>query len=424
MPESDNHPSIARPALARLGVDPSMGTSSTRTEVALQSHDEEAALSWEEVRREAASMLRERDSGLIRAWADQADGLVTFAALFSGVVTAFIVESYKTLQPDKQDTIIALLRQIAAQLNGKQPSDVSTKAIPFEPPFSAVLQNALLFASLICSLLAAGLGVFHKEWLRQYTLHLPTDPSQLLRVIQHRYEGREKWRMWFTIAAISIFLQLGVAFFVGAALLFVWPLHPILRIVLTVCTIIWAIFWVGTAICPSFSSSCPFRSPLARLIFSVLVTAPSLVGTILCGKARRADGSLLPTMETRERFEVDQPEKGANLERNAFVYLYTAYRGDGRLASIDQCICDLPPREARRCIEDILRARYPNLTMDQVVREGRFKDADIKRLASIWEKLSKEADEKDITYTMAGGHAATNIRRSSTIATSSTHLLA
>ncbi|KAI9069706.1 hypothetical protein FKP32DRAFT_1551853, partial [Trametes sanguinea] len=135
------------------------------------------------------------------------------AALFSGVVTAFLVDSNATLMPDQQAIMVDLLRQISAQLAGQQPSSASSTTAPFQPSMSAVIQNALLFASLICSLLSAGLGVFHKEWLREYTLYLPLDPQQLLRAIQHRFEGRETFRMWLTIASISLFLQLGVAFF-------------------------------------------------------------------------------------------------------------------------------------------------------------------------------------------------------------------
>ncbi|KAF9484085.1 hypothetical protein BDN70DRAFT_826282 [Pholiota conissans] len=46
------------------------------------------------------------------AWKDEVQTLLIFAGLFA-VVTAFVIESYKFLLPDPNDTIISLLTQIA-----------------------------------------------------------------------------------------------------------------------------------------------------------------------------------------------------------------------------------------------------------------------------------------------------------------------
>ncbi|KAI0776351.1 hypothetical protein BD413DRAFT_602750 [Trametes elegans] len=218
-------------------------------------------------------MLSDRDEELIRAWADQADGLVTFAALFSAVVTAFIIESYKLLQPDTDLLTLSVLRDISAQLNGSQPFHPIP---PFEPLLSDAVQNSFLFASLISSLFSAGTGVFFKEWVREYKLNLPTDPHELVRVRQHRYQGAITWRLRTILGAISLFLQLGVAFFIGGLLLFVWNLDQTLRAVLVVFAAFWMAFWIGSACCPTFSDSCPFISPLSRLIFVVLTAVRRL----------------------------------------------------------------------------------------------------------------------------------------------------
>ncbi|KAF9478481.1 hypothetical protein BDN70DRAFT_789468, partial [Pholiota conissans] len=46
------------------------------------------------------------------AWKDEVQNLLIFAGLFSAVVTAFLIESYKLLLPDPNDTVISLLTQI------------------------------------------------------------------------------------------------------------------------------------------------------------------------------------------------------------------------------------------------------------------------------------------------------------------------
>ncbi|KAI9070250.1 hypothetical protein FKP32DRAFT_15686 [Trametes sanguinea] len=323
--------------------------------------DLEAAKSPEEIYRDAADLLPQRDDALIKAWTDQADGLVTFAALFSGVVTAFIIDSNADLKPDQTAIIVALLRQISAQLSGQQNVTMITTDNQFVPPLSAVVRNALLYASLICSLLAAGLGVFHKEWLREYVLYLPLDPQYRLRALQHRHEGRKRFKLWFTIASISIFLQLGVALFIGAILIAVWPLHPVLRDILGTFLLIWFAFWVGTAFLPTFWSNCPFKSPLARIIFVVLHLPSHLIRIVFtqAKSGRRGPWHWLPTLEDHELREIKDKERGPALERDALFYLATAYQGDRRLQGLSQIAHQLPPAKAQS-LQEMLGPRFPS----------------------------------------------------------------
>ncbi|OSD01099.1 hypothetical protein PYCCODRAFT_1369835 [Trametes coccinea BRFM310] len=338
-------------------------------------------MSREDAYREAASLLRQRDNDLIRAWADQADGLVTFAALFSGVVTAFLVDSNAALMPDQQAIMVDLLRQISAQLAGQPPPAATS---PSRPSMSAVVQNALLFASLICSLLSAGLGVFHKEWLREYNLYLPLDPQKLLRAIQHRYEGRETFRMWFTIASISIFLQLGVAFFIGATLVAVWPLFPILRNMLGAFIVIWLLFWVGTAFMPTFASNCPFKSPLARFIFVGMHLLPHLARSAFC---RRPHWRLFPTLEDHELQEIMEDKRGERLERAAFKYLHAAHQGDSRITALERRV-QTRPRNSARELRNERNARSQttdsDTTANDLVRNASADDPSLSGLPHLW----------------------------------------
>ncbi|KAJ7222981.1 hypothetical protein B0H12DRAFT_291870 [Mycena haematopus] len=64
-----------------------------------------------------------RRSGTTRhweSWRSDMDGLLIFAGLFSAILTAFLIESYKTLSPDSGDTTVLLLAQISLQLSGTQ----------------------------------------------------------------------------------------------------------------------------------------------------------------------------------------------------------------------------------------------------------------------------------------------------------------
>ncbi|KAI0328423.1 hypothetical protein GY45DRAFT_1436169 [Cubamyces sp. BRFM 1775] len=347
------------------------GLPEARDEIDQDLHHE-AGVDLNEALQVCSNLLSGREGELVSAWADQADGLVTFAALFSAVVTSFIIESYKNLQVDENAIMIALLRQISGQLDGVQPLPGSEVGrAPFEPLPSDVLQNSLLFASLICSLLAAGMGIFYKEWIRQYTLRTPTDPRLLIRVRQHRYLGLCTWKLGAIIGGISIFLQLGVAFFIGALLLFVWKLNLILRLVLSTFVTIWTVVWVGTAFCPTFSSNCPFKSPLAYLIFRVLTLGNYLwrLSSHIKAHSRHAD----TIHSTLEDWELDAVEEGkARLDAGALCYLLRTYNGDKRAVYVERCIQGLGDAEALKLFEELIRT-HPGLpkgaTIQNVVSE-------------------------------------------------------
>ncbi|KAJ7793988.1 hypothetical protein B0H13DRAFT_1479589, partial [Mycena leptocephala] len=106
------------------------------------------------------------DKALVESWKSDMDGLLIFAALFSAIVTAFVLESYKTLNSDSGDQTVKLLvqisNQIAASANG------STALPPFHPSTPAILCNAFWFLSLGLSLACALIATLVQQWAREF----------------------------------------------------------------------------------------------------------------------------------------------------------------------------------------------------------------------------------------------------------------
>ncbi|KAF9478479.1 hypothetical protein BDN70DRAFT_808714, partial [Pholiota conissans] len=86
------------------------------------------------------------------AWKEEVQTLLIFAGLFSAVVTAFLIESYKFLLPDPNDAIIGLLTQIANGPNTTFSQPNSNLAASFTQTPSSVRINVFWFISLILSL--------------------------------------------------------------------------------------------------------------------------------------------------------------------------------------------------------------------------------------------------------------------------------
>ncbi|KIP06608.1 hypothetical protein PHLGIDRAFT_52468, partial [Phlebiopsis gigantea 11061_1 CR5-6] len=60
--------------------------------------------------------LMKNDTGMMKDYADDIDTLLVFAALFSAILTTFVVQTYQLLQADGTDTTNQLIAyQIVSQ---------------------------------------------------------------------------------------------------------------------------------------------------------------------------------------------------------------------------------------------------------------------------------------------------------------------
>lgn len=303
-------------------------------------------------------------------------------------MTSFIIESYKTLQPDPQITTVDLLRQLVAQNNGTiMPAvDVLASDTPFKPAFSDVLQNSALFASLICSLLAAAMGILYKEWLREYAHGLPDDPREFLRVRQFRHIGMQRWRMRKILLGIAILLQLGVAFFIFAVVLFVWPLHPFVRLVVNALVAAWLGFWIGTASCPLLAANCPYKSPISHFVFGIVSLARRMGGRRMPWATWSSKLGPKKTLETQEQDRV--AELVSDLDRDALKHLFNSNWGDAWLENLDPCVEDLDTDVALKLICELVALRCAPVPL-QLVLEGcvRVADPGVMHLAGLWRRI-------------------------------------
>lgn len=85
-----------------------------------------------------------------------------------------------------------------------------------QTPTFAIRVNALWFASLICSLVAASLAMLVKQWFREYLNWDCTASDERIGVRYVRYTGLIRWRVFETAAMLPLLLQLSlVLFFLG-----------------------------------------------------------------------------------------------------------------------------------------------------------------------------------------------------------------
>ncbi|RPD69336.1 hypothetical protein L226DRAFT_494341, partial [Lentinus tigrinus ALCF2SS1-7] len=212
-------------------------------------------------------MLGLRDKQQVDAWMGEVDSLLTFSALFLTVITIFIGTSGNSLQPDNAKAAVDVLYIISKQLNGTQ---TIAPVEPFQRELFDVILNSFLFAALLLCLISSGLGLWVKEWLREYMLDLPYCPRELVHVQQRRHKGLQNWCLREIVAMISFLLQLAVALFNTGMTLFTFKLDITLYWVLIGMSGFWAVLTWGTAFFPVFSTHCPYKSPLSNVLYRLL----------------------------------------------------------------------------------------------------------------------------------------------------------
>ncbi|KZV80115.1 hypothetical protein EXIGLDRAFT_781413 [Exidia glandulosa HHB12029] len=113
--------------------------------------------------------VTEQDKELMDGWNKTLDILLIFAGLFSAVATAFIIESYKQLQPD-WDEIAGriLLANAVAQSSGVNvtlPPGVMTNPDDFRASLTSRWINGMWLCSLTLSLVVALACILVKQWI-------------------------------------------------------------------------------------------------------------------------------------------------------------------------------------------------------------------------------------------------------------------
>ncbi|KAF9475233.1 hypothetical protein BDN70DRAFT_841220, partial [Pholiota conissans] len=210
------------------------------------------------------------------AWKEEVQTLLIFAGLFSAVVTAFVIESYKFLQPDPNDAIVRLLTQIA---NGSNATS-SPASTSFTATAPSLRINIFWFISLILSLATVLVGTIALQWLREHQAYPACSPKQTLALLRMRSESLEAWHIPQVFAALPLLLQSALVLFLAGLIDFTLPLGPKISIPIACIIGLILVFLACTTILPSFQplfllsgrfsrdsvpSPCAFKSPQSQL---------------------------------------------------------------------------------------------------------------------------------------------------------------
>lgn len=215
------------------------------------------------------SEAKKVDNELVKDWTSSLNSLLVFAAIFSAILTAFIIESKKLLERDQTEAMVDILvHYVNSRANGTlRPYEEDD----FSPPSSAVLVNCLLFGSLSASLVAALASVVALQWVAEFdaaTSRGGSSPWDRANRRQFRFDGVRSWRMGGIIAALPQLMYFSVALFFAGMIAWMLFLHSIVAWFILGGAAIVGVFYFSSTLISVIFVSAPFKTTLTRSIYS------------------------------------------------------------------------------------------------------------------------------------------------------------
>ncbi|KAJ7150763.1 hypothetical protein C8R46DRAFT_1124078 [Mycena filopes] len=207
------------------------------------------------------------DRALVESWKADMEGMLIFAGLFSASLTAFLVESYKTLNPDPSSDTVRLLNQISQQLaasaNG---SKISIPGAPdFAPGAAALTCNALWFTSLGFSLSCALIATLLEQWARDFIHRSEMKSAPLLRarIFSFLYYGLKRFNMHAVVEVIPLLLHTALLLFFAGLVAFLIPINLAMALIAAlILGIVTSVYFYFTLLPLRYLDS-PYHTPLS-----------------------------------------------------------------------------------------------------------------------------------------------------------------
>jgi len=160
-----------------------------------------------------------KDKEQCESWKDEVQNVLIFSGLFSAIVTAFLIQSQTDLRPDPAQESVQLLRQIAAQLAGK---NWVAEVEPGIDPIS-ISVNVFWFLSLVSSLTTALVGIVSLQWIRSHMRSL-SDGADSLGLSYMHSRGLHQSYIPLIFTSLSVILIFGLTFFLIGLVIFLFEL--------------------------------------------------------------------------------------------------------------------------------------------------------------------------------------------------------
>lgn len=194
------------------------------------------------------------------------------ATLFSAVVTAFVIDSYKTLIiPGSGNQTLAMQQRILLlQLPENERKEfLASIQVDAAKPID-VRVNTLWFASLIISLSTTFFVILAKQWVLYLSDNLASSPKVRGRQRQYRQHNVDRWRLQMILRCLPIFLHIALLLFFAGMAEFTLGLNRTVYAVTVTLVALTSAVYVGTHVLSAIYVSCPYKTSVTLVLLPFL----------------------------------------------------------------------------------------------------------------------------------------------------------
>ncbi|CUA74777.1 hypothetical protein RSOLAG22IIIB_11466 [Rhizoctonia solani] len=220
------------------------------------------------------------DAELVDGWNKSLDVilvfLTVFAALFSAISTAFLIESSQKLQEDPADvtarTLLIISQSLSVLINTTQPVIMeppsSAIADTFSPSRIMVAVNTLWYLSLSLSVATSLLAMLAKDWCHSFMAGRTGHPYDQTVRRQQKWMLIETWKMQELIMVLPSLIHLSLLLFAVGLCIYVWELNNSVAWPVICVTGASAGFYLWSSIQASIIEYFPYTTVISRFVRS------------------------------------------------------------------------------------------------------------------------------------------------------------
>ncbi|QRV72333.1 hypothetical protein RhiJN_00347 [Ceratobasidium sp. AG-Ba] len=209
------------------------------------------------------------DKEMVEGRNSSLDVLLTKAALFSAISTAFIIESLSDLKPDPAEssaqTLLLMSQTLMAMANNQPvslPAHDQTPYPTFSPSRSAVVVNILWLLSLSLSVAVSLIAMLAKDWCYKFMSNRVGPMYEQARKRQQKWNGIEIWKMEEVLAFLPWMLHMALLLFAIGLCIYLWNINTSVGLPVTIVTALVTCLYACTTALPIVDGSCPYSTPI------------------------------------------------------------------------------------------------------------------------------------------------------------------
>ena len=214
------------------------------------------------------------------------------------MTSAFIIEVDSRLKPDPGDETAALLRVLIYEINNAAlGGNIPTVPQWTGPPPTMIHVQAILFASLVASLLSAFLAMLGKQWLNRYaSADMRGSAAERSQNRQRKLDGIIAWYFNHVMESLPLMLQAALLLLGCALSRYLWEVSTTVALVVICLTSFGVLFYVFITVAGAASESCPYRTPGSHILrhLGLKVWRKIHSARLSVGSATRNTSELLP----------------------------------------------------------------------------------------------------------------------------------